>query len=288
MRKAGLSVWAVVLIVYFACPKAGVGVDFDDGGVHNIDYKISELVRVDYHSPGMGTKVNLFDGAVIGHPYSSSLWAWEDSLVNVFGGLFKNKIAGFNNSQIIVSGGTVETDLEAHDNAKVIFSGGWVKDDLISYGKSHVTINGGWLDESLRMYDYSHVTISGGTLEGCRVQTHNDSQLIITGGLVSANIQTYDNSEAFISGGQIGETFYLYDLEVYGFSTITIQGSGFNYDYGSIPDFSGLLTGTLADGGPISTNFRRMSDKANIILIPEPATLFLLGLGAVMLRRKRS
>ena len=45
------------------------------------------------------------------------------------------------------------------------------------------------------------------------------------------------------------------------------------------------LTGTLFSSESIANDFR-IGDNAKIVLVPEPATLFLLGLGAVMLRRK--
>jgi hypothetical protein len=49
------------------------------------------------------------------------------------------------------------------------------------------------------------------------------------------------------------------------------------------------LTGTLANGDQLGVNFY-IGNSASITLVPEPATLFLLGLGAAMLsglRRKR-
>ena len=46
------------------------------------------------------------------------------------------------------------------------------------------------------------------------------------------------------------------------------------------------LTGKLDNGDTIDNDFRIGYD-AKIVLTPEPATLLLLGLGAVMVRRKR-
>ena len=46
------------------------------------------------------------------------------------------------------------------------------------------------------------------------------------------------------------------------------------------------ITGTLADGSFINNDFY-VGGNATVVLIPEPATLFLLGLGAIKLRRKR-
>jgi hypothetical protein len=45
------------------------------------------------------------------------------------------------------------------------------------------------------------------------------------------------------------------------------------------------LTGTLANGDIINNQFR-IGETAKIVLVPEPATLLLLGLGAVMVRKR--
>jgi hypothetical protein len=41
----------------------------------------------------------------------------------------------------------------------------------------------------------------------------------------------------------------------------------------------------LTNGDPINNDFY-IATNASIVLVPEPATLLLLGLGAVMLRKK--
>ena len=46
------------------------------------------------------------------------------------------------------------------------------------------------------------------------------------------------------------------------------------------------MTGTLLSDDPINTQFR-ISENAKIVLVPEPATLLLLGLGGLALLRDR-
>jgi hypothetical protein len=83
-------------------------------------------------------------------------------------------------------------------------------------------------------------------------------------------------------------------LEAEGSSRITIDGSNFAIDgtpLGEITTILGTggsfrrLTGTLANGDIINNQFR-ISDDAKLFLVPEPATLLLLGFGAVMMVMK--
>jgi len=46
------------------------------------------------------------------------------------------------------------------------------------------------------------------------------------------------------------------------------------------------LTGTLLSGDPINNQFR-IGNNAKIVLVPEPATIVLLGLGGLALLRRR-
>ena len=61
-------------------------------------------------------------------------------------------------------------------------------------------------------------------------------------------------------------------------STITIDGSGFNFPLGALDPLSGNLTGFLSDGSSIDWQFSRDA-SAQIFVVPEPtsATLCLLG-----------
>ena len=83
-------------------------------------------------------------------------------------------------------------------------------------------------------------------------------------------------------------------------ATLTIYGSNFAIDgssvgFGVITSMLGgdygnepyrRLTGTLANGDIINNQFQ-IGNDAKIVLVPEPTMLLLLGLGAVMLRRRK-
>jgi hypothetical protein len=124
--------------------------------------------------------------------------------------------------------------------------------------------------------------------------TYNSSQVTMSSGSVN-NLFVCHNSQVTISGGTIG-----YDLSLLQNAELIIYGSNFAIDenpvgFGEITSILGgiyrdepsrLLTGTLANGDAFNNHFK-IGDYASITLVPEPATLLLLGLGAVVLRRKR-
>jgi len=102
-------------------------------------------------------------------------------------------------------------------------------------------------------------------------------------------------SQVNIFGGSIANRLIAdYD------SVITIHGSDFAIDgqlfgYGELTSMFRLaptvdpprqLTGTLLSGDLLDNSFY-IGSNASIVLIPEPATLLLLGLGGIFLRRRR-
>jgi hypothetical protein len=150
---------------------------------------------------------------------------------------------------------------------------------LYVYNSSQVNISGGSIDHFLWARDNSQVSMSSGYiryyLDGC-----DSSQVNISGGLIDGDLGAYNYSQVTMSGGLIHNW-----LEAYDYSLLTIDGSGFNYPYGTLTG-SGYLTGTLASGDLINNSFRTYG-AGRIVLVPEPATLLLFGLGAVMVRKRR-
>jgi len=179
-----------------------------------------------------------------------------------------------------------------------LVTGGWIKYWLYVYDSSQANISGGRIDWFLNASNNSLVRISGGLISGV-LSTQDDSYVDISDGLIGAYLQVCQNSHVSISGGSLGSDLYTFDssqLDISGgtiggslitneYSQITIYGSGFNHPYGILTG-TGLLTGILANGDLISNHFQTYS-YSRIILVPEPTMLLLLGLGAVIVGKKR-
>lgn len=305
MRSRSLTIWVMVAIVFVSGQAMG-WTQYNDGGTHDITTTINDDVWVDWEAPGIGTTVNVMSGASIPNP--NKLQGFNDSSLNISSGsvydLFVN-----DSSQVTMSGGTVDEHLNAYntsqitmldgsnagwlnafDSSQVTMSGGTVY-CFSAYDTSQVTISGG-SNDYLFANGGSHVTISGGLISG--FLEASASQVTMSGGSISGHLYATGTSQVTMSGGIIGE-----DLRLASNTALIIDGFNFAIDgtpvgYGDITSLLGgaysnepsrILTGTLLNGDTINNQFF-IGDAAQITLVPEPATLLLLGLGAVMLRKK--
>lgn len=175
-------------------------------------------------------------------------------------------------------------------------------DDVFVYGDTTTVDMDGGKVCFLHNYDQSTTNISGGVI--AYAQTYDQSTINISCGLVHEPRAWYDGTinvtggecwnvevgggEFNISGGQITGWIYAPTSG----SVVNIYGYGFEYD----PHYSPNLKGFWQDGTPFGIDFKETTpgggnahtyDKVVLHIIPEPSTLLLLGLGAVMLRRKR-
>ena len=102
-------------------------------------------------------------------------------------------------------------------------------------------------------------------------------------------------AQILLSGGLINGAIYAGANNPQQYGVITIEGNNFAIngssvgygilDTGGQSFVHGTLTGNFAKGGLLNNEFYIYGDSS-IILIPEPATLILLGLGAAMVKRK--
>ena len=213
-------------------------------------------------------------GFSLSSPHKVQLQPYEDSRITVSGGSVGELFSVYGNSQIIISAGSLY-GLQALNNSQIVFSGGSISHNL--YG-----------------YDGSHIEMTGGVVNG-QIKVRNEGQMQIYGGFVDGRIWATGLSQIFFSGGAVVD-----DLVADSFSVLTIYGSDFAVDsqpfgYGELVSILGgdygdestrHLSGTLANGDQLDNNFY-IGHDASIVLVPEPATLLLLGLGASMLRRRR-
>jgi hypothetical protein len=290
MKNAKMTICLVAAVLVLVASQ-GFGIEFKDGGTHNIDYTIKyQNALVDYSAPGMRTTVNLVDGGIIADGWF--LETFGDSRANISGGSVESRLNAYDNSRVTMSGGHVG-DLGSFDNSQVIMSGGSVN-SLYAYDHSLVEISGGSVRFSdLYAYGGSRVTISGGSLDIC-LNSFDSSRVIMLGGSVIDDLNIRGASQITLSGGTIGRNF---NLEAN--ANLTIYGSDFAID-GSPVGFVEIasilggqrtlepyrrLTGTLANGDIINNEFR-IGEYASITLIPEPASLLLLGLGGLLIRKR--
>jgi len=276
MRNARMTICLVVAVLVMATGQGFGWTQFKDGGTHNIDYTINDDVWVDYLAPGMQTTVNLLNGGAILYPYK--LQGYNDSRTNISGGSVGSFYV-WDNSQVTISGGEVQSYLYASDNSQVTISDG----------------SGGFFFAS----DSTHVTMSGGGMS--QLNASDSTHVTMSGGSVNDVFRASGSSQVTMSGGTIGD--YSYGIGLSQLAILIIDGSNFAIDgtpvgLGEIKSILGgsysndpfrRLTGTLANGDILNNRFQ-IGESASIVLVPEPATLLLLGLGVPIisgLRRKR-
>jgi len=175
-------------------------------------------------------------------------YLWDSSTANVTTGGSMSYAQANDEAILNISGGKVE-ELEASNNSTLNIYNGLVTDDIDAYHNTNVNIFGGSVD----------------------------------------GLRTYDNSTVNMSGGSISED----GLQVWDASIVIFDGYDFTLDDGLSWDIDGqtiLGTGTLSGTWFDNTSFAIPIDKhditATIMAVPEPATLLLLTLGGLLLRRK--
>ena len=166
-------------------------------------------------------------------------------------------------------------------------AGGTVAMDLNTHGNSSVTIIGGSVGYHTHSHENSNVTISGG-FAGNNVYASHNSTITMNGGSVGNGFRVYDNGMVYLDGSNFAVT-------AGGVTTILTTGQGLSI-YSPILEgemySAGTITGTLASGETMDNTYRiyntgDYAGTADIVIIPEPCSVVLLGLGGLVLRRKR-
>jgi hypothetical protein len=155
MKRKSVEILAAAVVLFMSVSPVMAVVEFNDGGVWDIDYEINSAVSVDHYSPGMGTTVNMLTGGSIHY----DLTGWEDSTLNILGGSIYRNLSAHHSSQVTVSGGSMD-ELRTSDSSQVTVSGGSVK-DFWAYDSSQITVSGGSIGGNLMLWENAVLTIDG-------------------------------------------------------------------------------------------------------------------------------
>ncbi len=179
----------------------------------------------------------------------------------------------------------------------------FTNDGLLSVGEhtysvevddtSVLTVNGGGAN-SIDMKDNSHLEILStslplnSTTKGVWWIGVNDNASLIFSGGATNHIAMKRNATALLTGGQINMISSLQTITGGPHIVIDCQ-KGWSLAYqNNIPK---ILYGKWHDGTPFEISFINDSDFPpvfdNIKIIPEPASMFLLGLGGVLINKRR-
>ena len=188
-------------------------------------------------------------------------------------------------------------------NAAVVVSGNEVRDfDFQNYGSLAVAENGtaniigGSFSGEIQIWDNGTVNMSSGSLNIENSSwMHDLATMTITGGMVTCpgRLSITGDSKLFLSGtnfsvGGVSVEYGELDLDY-----LLSQGA-LAYEVDESERWIGTISGILDDGQSFNLNFSinhflygDTPKTANIVLVPEPASLLLLSIGGFLSLRKK-
>jgi hypothetical protein len=171
------------------------------------------------------------------------------------------------------------------------------------YNNAKVDMTGGIVTVQLGAYDSSTVNISGGVLHGVFTSSESaSSTLNLSGSMQADGVKIWGLGTLNMFGGIVGSVEIhnianLYDgiISDYLLATSTVNVYGYDFQYNPLAgDYrGGQLTGFWMNDIPFSIDLyyddtpggSLVDTYPHIVLIPEPATILLLGLGVLLKRR---
>ncbi len=164
-----------------------------------------------------------------------------------------------------------------HDFATVTMTGGIVN-GVRAFDTSVFNFQSGTIGTVFQFYGSSTANISGGAINGGVISMYDNSVLNISGGTIHG--ASMGNSTILnLSGGNLSGYFYVKNIaNIYGRDLTLVQQND-NY----------LASGHWADGTSFQFTLARAIGYGTQIVfheIPEPTMMLLLGLGAILTRKR--
>jgi len=246
----------VILLIMLAGTPVLATIHFNDGNYHLIDYIIDDSVHIDEGMSGVGThiEVSASGGIAPGESYGY--------------------ISAYGDSRVTISGGELGWTLWCNENSRATVKEG-------AYFRGSLSVGG----NAIAAFEDSSVN---------SVVTKDNGSLDIISGIIRVSLELRDNANVFWAGGTVGShimsggTSSTDDTCLLTISGSSLAVNGTPLEYGEfVSDFalSGTITGTLLNGDIINNNFSILGDS-DIVFVPEPGMLLLVGLGGLLLRRK--
>jgi hypothetical protein len=273
----------VICLACFVSAHTSAFIIFDDGLPHTIDYH-TDFVEV----LGDGTSVSLEEGGAV----EDDLGVFDYGAFTLNGGwtgrvnvdenasflMNAGTIKGHNsvgNASFTMNGGTIEEGTLVGNNASFIMNGGIVNGFYV-IGDGVLTMNGGIVNGYVDLEWSGFFNMYGGEI-GTSLILNDDCAAYIYGGTISQEIRVAHNSNVYL----YGTGFYINGTPLENGDKLT--------DYATLDGnrYTGTITGILDDGSELNNVFYIGNDTSDIIVIPEPTTLLLLGFGGLLIRRER-
>jgi len=258
MKKAlGFCLVLLFLINHYA---HGI-IYINDGIEHTIGHEMDGWLWVDHESPGTGTSLNIVPGGKI-----SRLTAYEDSIIRINGGSIS-----YSSSNMPDSG-----SLLAHDSSQIIMEYGSVNKYFDLADNSRAIIYGGSIGNRLHVGNGAQATVYNAGI--ARLGATQSGNVEFWDGSISSEIYAGHNATITIHGSD-----FMLDGNPVEYSTLTSLYGGLYYD-----EPVRYLSANTMSGGTITAKLY-IGGGAEVILssIPEPATLLLLGMGGLLIRKRK-
>jgi hypothetical protein len=198
----------------------------------------------------------------------------------------------FYSSGQILPGEAWDSVYVQNDNTVVDMLGGQI-DALVTFNISTFNMVGGEISKhnipsTIDIGISSMLNVYGGMIDTGDFALSEGSYTLISGGDITAERwKLYGDATVDIKGG--GLRLNSIDFAIFNelLPTINVYGYGFNYNPTGGTYGGGILTGYLLDNNFFSIDQLSESEFQRFNLIPEPATLLLLGTGGLLLRKRR-